>query len=186
MGALKQIHKLVVAASVCAGLAAGPAASQQRDLDELFAALKTAEGDAVVAIEQKIYEEWSQSGSPAMDLLLDRGREAMEAQEWDVAIGHFSALIDHAPDFAEGYNARATAYFQAERFGEALEDIRRTLALNPQHFGAMSGLAIILERIGEDDAALEAWREVAKITPNHPELDEVMERLERRTMGETL
>ena len=65
-----------------------------------------------------------------------------------LAIEHFTALVDHAPEFAEGYNARATAYFQNGQYGPSLEDIRQTLMLNPRHFGAMSGLALILEELG--------------------------------------
>ena len=66
-----------------------------------------------------------------------------------LAIEHFTALIDHAPDFAEGYNARATAFFQTGQFGQSLADIQQTLALNPRHFGAISGLALILgHRLG--------------------------------------
>ena len=158
----------------------------EADLDDLFGALQQAEGDAVAAIEQRIYREWSRSGSPAMDLLLERGRDAMEEQAWDLAIGHFSALTDHAPDFAEGWNARATAFYQVGRYGPALADIRQALALNPRHFGALTGLAVVLERIGRNEMALEAWREVEKLSPNREGLDETLRRLERATLGQTL
>lgn len=134
-------------------------------------------------IENRIYAIWSQSGSDAMDLLLSRGRDAMEAGDMRRAIEHFSALIDHAPEFAEGYNMRATAYFQQERYGLSLEDIRRTLALNPRHFNAMSGLALILEQLGEHEAALDAWREVEKLHPNREGLAESKVRLQRQVEG---
>ena len=91
-----------------------------------------------------------------MDLLLQRGQEAMEAGDLDAAIEHFTALTDHAPDFAEGWNARATAFFQDERYGPALADIERTLALNPDHFGALMGLAMILEQL--DRCPKMRWR----------------------------
>jgi Tfp pilus assembly protein PilF len=121
-----------------------------------------------------------------MDLLLERGREALEAGEIDVAIEHLSALVDHAPDFAEAYNARATAYFQAGHYGLALEDIRQTLARNPRHFGAMSGLALILEEIGEEKGALEAWRGVEALHPQREGVRQAIERLERQVEGVTL
>ncbi len=121
-----------------------------------------------------------------MDLLLSRGREALEAGDTVLAIRHFSALIDHAPDFAEGYNGRATAYFQAGRYGLSLEDIRQTLTLNPRHFSAMSGLALILEELGRPDDALEAWREVERLNPNRDGLKDAITRLEREVEGETL
>ncbi len=155
-------------------------------MDDLFTALQTAEGEAARAIEVKIIDEWSKSGSASMDLLLERGREAMEAEDWVLAVEHFSALIDHAPDFAEGWNARATAYFQLERIGQSLSDIRHALALNPRHFGAWSGLGIIMEQLGREDAALAAWRAVEDLSPNRPDLEDTLQRLERETMGQTL
>lgn len=186
MGSLSRILISVVAAT--AVFAGGSLAQQAEEdpLEDLFAALQTAEGTAVHAIEGKIMQEWSQSGSPAMDLLLERGREAMEEEDWSGAIGHLSALVDHAPDFAEGWNARATAFFQDGRFGLSIADIERTLALNPRHFGALSGLGVIMEQLGREEAALRAWREVEKITPNRPELDETIRRLEQTALGQTL
>ena len=121
-----------------------------------------------------------------MDLLLDRGRDALGEGDTTLAIRHLTALIDHAPDFAEGYNGRATAYFQAGRFGLSLEDIRQTLTLNPRHFGAMTGLAIILEELGKPDEALAAWREVEKLNPNREGLSDAILRLERQVEGEAL
>ncbi len=180
-----RILKSAVAASV---LATGVAIAQGAvdPLDDLFTALQTAEGEAARAIEVKIIEEWSKSGSPSMDLLLERGREAMEAEDWSLAVEHFSALIDHAPAFAEGWNARATAYYQLGRFGQALSDIRNALALNPRHFGALSGLAIIMEQLGREEAALAAWRAIEDLSPNRPDIEETLQRLERDTMGQTL
>ncbi len=148
--------------------------------------LKGADPVAAAQIERRIFEIWSQSGSPSMDLLLTRGRDALEAGDTTLAIRHFTALIDHAPEFAEGYNGRATAYFQAGRYGLALEDIRKTLQLNPRHFSAMTGLALILEELGEREGALDAWREVERLHPNREGLKDAISRLERQVEGETL
>lgn len=130
-------------------------------------------------VEAAIWSRWSRSGSPTADLLLDRGRKAMESGDFGVAIEHLTALVDHAPDFAEGYNARATAYYRAELYGPALADIEMTLALNPQHFGAIMGLALILEETGHPADALSAYRAVSAIHPHRPTLKDAMERLER-------
>lgn len=121
-----------------------------------------------------------------MDLLLQRGRKAMEAGETDIAIEHFTALVDHAPDFAEGWNARATAYFSAGLYGPSIQDIRTTLDLNPRHFGALSGLGIILDELGYEEEALNAYREVKKLHPNRPNVDDAIERLEKQVLGSTL
>ena len=155
-------------------------------MEALFEGLKGADPAAAAQIENRIYALWSQSGSPSMDLLLTRGREALEAGDMVLAIRHFTALIDHAPDFAEGYNGRATAHFQLGRYGLSLEDIRQTLRLNPRHFAAMSGLALILEEIDRPEDALAAWREVEKLHPNREGLKEAIRRLERQVEGETL
>ena len=93
-----------------------------------------------------------------MDLLLKRGREAMAAGRNDEAIEHFTALIDHDPDFAEGWNARATAYFNAGLLGPSVADIAETLKRNPKHFGALSGLGAIYEQLDRKDRALQVYR----------------------------
>ncbi len=182
MGRNGSILKYVVAAF----LISAPAAADDSELEALFEGLKGADPSAAVQIEGRIYEIWSQSGSPSIDLLLTRGRDALEEGDNIKAIRHFTALIDHAPDFAEGYNGRATAYFQVGRFGLSLEDIRQTLRLNPRHFAAMSGLALILEELGHKEDALAAWREVEKLHPNREGLKDAIARLEREVEGETL
>lgn len=178
--------KYAVAAFAAAVSLAFPAAADEAELEALFEGLKTADASAAAQIEARIYDLWSQSGSASMDLLLERGQEAMMAGDTKLAIQHFSALIDHAPDFAEGYNARATAFFQIGQYGPSLEDIQHTLALNPRHFGAMSGLALIFEEIGRPGDALAVWREVKKINPSREGMEEAIRRLERQVEGETL
>lgn len=121
-----------------------------------------------------------------MDLLLDRGRAAMEAGDIPLAIAHFSALVDHAPDFAEGYNARATAYFSAGLYGPALDDLRMALALNPRHFGALTGMALILSELGYDDQALVAWRKVQDLHPQQENLRPALDQLEHAVEGTRL
>ncbi len=155
-----------------------PLAAQQADLEDLFVALKDADEVAAEPIAQKIWDEWSKSGSPAMDLLLSRGRETMEEGDFVLAVEHFSALIDHAPEFAEGYNSRATALFRLNRYGEALEDVRLALALNPRHFGALSGLGTLLDELGYRAEALAAWRGVLEVYPANPNAQKSIRRLE--------
>ena len=109
-------------------LIAAPAIAGTR-LDDLFQQLQTATDEEAGAITQNIWIEWSKSGSASMDLLLKRGQDAMAAGDPQTAIDHLTALIDHAPDFAEGYNERATAYFQIGQLGLSVADIAKTLAL---------------------------------------------------------
>lgn len=173
-------------ASFLAVFAAATAGAQQNDLSDLYDSLREAGPEAASAIENRIWQEWSRSGSPTLDFLLERGRAALEAEEPALAVEHMTALIDHAPGFAEAWNMRATAYFQQGLYGPSLEDIRMALALNPRHFAAMSGLGIILEEIGEKEAALEAWRAVVAIHPHQMGAAEAIERLEREVAGATL
>jgi tetratricopeptide (TPR) repeat protein len=161
-------------------LSAAISVADTAKLDDLFTRLTTADAAEAGRIEQEIWIEWSKSGSPAMDLLLQRGRDAMEAGDLATAIDHFTALIDHAPDFAEGYNARATAYFQEGEFGPSVADIAKTLSLNPRHFGAMAGFGMILEQTNQPDRALEVYTAALAI---HPHLAGVLEAVERIKTG---
>lgn len=183
---MERIRKRLLAgavASVVAALSVGAALAQATDrkaqVESLLAELAQPGREDWTRIEAEITRLWSQSGSPAMDLLLRRGADAIEAGDYAAAIEHLTALTDHAPDFAEGWNARATAFFLMGEYALSLADIERTLALNPQHFGALGGLAAIMEQTGRSDLALTALRAVRAINPNRPGVDESIARLER-------
>jgi tetratricopeptide (TPR) repeat protein len=175
-----------VAALLALFFMAPAAQAQTAALDDLFTRLETADADEAGRIEREIWLEWSKSGSPAMDLLLQRGRDAMDAGDLPAAIEHLTALTDHAPDFAEGWNARATAYFMAGDFGPSIDDIARTLALNPRHFGALAGLGMIFEQIEKPEKALEVYRAALAIHPHMEGVLDSVERLEIETAGQDL
>ena len=181
-----QLHNLVVAALLSLIFSAAAAFGQSAKLDDLFDRLKTVDAEGAGRIEQEIWIEWSKSGSAAMDLLLERGRKAVAAGQLTLAVEHFTALIDHAPDFAEGWNARATAYYQLGQIGPALADIRQTLALNPRHFGALSGFAMILEELDRPKEALEVRKAVQAIHPNAAGVSEAIARLTAGLQGHSL
>jgi tetratricopeptide (TPR) repeat protein len=189
MDIVKRSLRNLVAALCASALFGLPALAQGTDsaeVDRLLGELAKSEQPGWRQIENSILREWSKSGSPAMDLLLRRGTEALESGDLDVAVEHLTALTDHAPDFAEGWNARATVFFQMGEYGLSLEDIRRTLELNPRHFSAMSGLGVIFESLGYEKEALEVYRAVQAIHPHRPELQEALDRLERTVEGENL
>lgn len=164
-----------LALMVCLG-----GAGAAETLDEMFESLAGAESaEEARRIEARIATEWSKSGSPAIDLLWQRGRDALEEGDAEAAIEHFSAAIDHAPGFPEAWHGRATAYFMAERYGPALDDIRETLVLNPRHFGAMRGLAIIMEQIGDEETSIEV---IDRILAIHPFMEDVAEARNRLTL----
>lgn len=155
-----------------------PLEAESADIDDLFAQMQTAPAEQSNRIADQITTLWSDSGSASMDLLLKRGMGALEDGDAQAAIDHFSALVDHAPDFAQAYNARATAYFEAGYFGPALADIRTALALNPRHFEALTGLAVIQEAMEEPEAALQTYRAVLELVPNDEDVLEAVARLE--------
>jgi tetratricopeptide (TPR) repeat protein len=155
-------------------------------LDDLFNRLKTAGAEEAGRIETEIWIEWSKSGSPAMDLLLQRGRDAMDMGDNLQAIEHFTAIIDHSPDFAEAWNARATAYYLAGEFGPSVADIAHVLSLNPRHFGALSGLAMILEESGKLERALEVYKAAIAIHPHMQGAADAVKRLETQAEGQEL
>ncbi len=166
-----------------AQIAASPVGAQTQTLDDLFEDLLVADENSWEDIEKQIWTQWSKSGSKSMDYLLERGRAEMDKGNVNEAIGHFSALIDHAPDFAEGWNARATAWFVADRYGLSIADIRQTLLLEPRHFGALAGLGMIMERMDRPEAALQVYQEAEKIHPHRPDVKAALERLKDQVEG---
>lgn len=186
MTVVAKILKSIVTALCLTIVLGAPVSSQGADIEQLFTDLARPETRDWQRIEQEIWGYWSKSGSDAMDLLLERGRDALQAGDIDGAIEHFTALTDHAPEFAEGWNSRATAYFQAGLYGPSLGDIRRTLALNPRHFGAMSGLGMVLEQLDQPARALFAYRQVQAIHPHRPDLEDTIRRLEKQVSGTSL
>jgi tetratricopeptide (TPR) repeat protein len=154
--------------------------------DDLMERLRTAPEAEAARIAQEVEMSWSRSGSAAMDLLLKRGRDAMQAEDYPLAIEHLTALTDHAPDFAEGFHWRARAYFRAELYGPALDDLEMVLALNPQHYEAIFGLGFMFQEFGNLRRAEELYRRVLTIHPNHENATEALTRLQREGIGREL
>ena len=174
-------HKHIVTAFALTVMITLPGLVQAGKIDDLLAELQAVPADQVeqsARIIDQITAIWSDSGSASMDLLLQRGQEALDSGDMQAAIDHFSALVDHAPEFPEGYHSRAMAYFEAGYFGPALADLRTTLALNPHHFMAMAGLGYILEDTGEVEQALETYRAAMELNPHNENVQKAVARLE--------
>lgn len=153
---------------------------------DLLEQLRMAEPGDAARIERDIARAWSNSGSASMNLLLKRGKDALDIKDFPVAIEHLTALTDHAPEFAEGFHTRAMAYFHADLIGPALGDLEMTLALNPHHFGAMRGLAVIFEKLGDASRAHQAYEMVLRLHPNDEEAQKGVERLRDKVQGREL
>lgn len=166
--------------------AEGPAQSaDQARLETLFANLR-APGEGWRLAETEIIQIWSRSGSAAMDLLLRRGTEALDAGEVEAALFHLTALTDHAPDFAEGWAARGAAHAAAGQFGPAAADLARALALEARHFIALTLLCQMLEEMGTQAGAEAACTASLAIHPHQQEAIDSLARLQYRRDGTLL
>ena len=152
----------------------------------LLEKLRNADEKEAAKVATQIKRSWARSGSASADLLLKRGRDALQAKKPKVAIEHLTALTDHAPDFAEGWHMRASALYQQKLYGPALEDLEKTLTLNPNHFEAIQGLGAIFEQLGDPKRAYEVYEQVLTIHPHHADVLEAMERLESKVKGPAL
>jgi tetratricopeptide (TPR) repeat protein len=186
MSCFNRFLKPIVAATAVATLLLQPMVASASQLDDLLLQLRDADPTAAQIIAKEIELEWSKSGSASADFLLKRGRNAMERSEFDVAIEHFTALVDHAPEFAEGWVSRAGAYFQTGLLGPAVHDLEQALALNPQHYEAILGLAAIFEMLDQPKDAWDAYSQVKAIHPTHPDVTEALQRLEPLVKGQAL
>lgn len=160
--------------------------SRADQLDVLLEELARPDNENWQMTQAQVYRMWNESGSDSMDLLARRADQAMEKKDYATALVHLNDLVRLAPDFAEGWNKRATVYFLKGDLGPSLEDIARTLKLEPRHFGALSGLGIILDRIGDKKGALEAYRRAKAIHPHLDGVDEGIKKLTPEVDGQRL
>src|SRR4051812_45203349 len=155
-----------------------------KNLDFLFEALKAApDADSVKLVEGRIWALWLASGSDTADLLMTRVKTAIDGKDNDLAIELLSAVIGLKPEYVEAWNRRATLYFATKDFSKALGDIRQVLAREPRHFGALSGLGIIMQEFGEDKFALEAFRRALAVNPHLPKIPEFVKTLTEKVEG---
>ena len=126
--------------------AGAPAEARQDDprLDALFEQLLASDDrETARRIEGTIWRIWTESGSATIDELMTLGVAAMGNGQFDTALESFDAIIEAAPDFAEGWNKRATVYYLIEEYPASVRDVEATLRLEPRHFGALSGMGLI-------------------------------------------
>lgn len=150
-------------------LAAAPAFAESRtasSLDRLFGALHaTADPDEANRLTSLIWLIWNHAEDPETDRLMTEGRKALEQLDFDTALARFGAVIEREPKFAEGWNKRATLYYVMGRYRDSIRDIDHVLAPEPRHFGALAGLGMNHEALGDDRRALDAWRRALKVNP---------------------
>jgi tetratricopeptide (TPR) repeat protein len=133
---------------------------------EALAALRGDDPARAARAEAWLWEHWCRSGNPEVDRLLREGTQAMEQGEPAEAIGLFTRIIERAPDFAEGWNKRATARYLAEDYAGAVTDCEETLARNPHHFGALSGQGLCHMALGQFREAAALFRRALAVHPH--------------------
>jgi tetratricopeptide (TPR) repeat protein len=153
-------------------------------LDNLFAQLEQApDAQAATGLEQEIWQHWADSGSPTVNILLERAAAAENAGDAELAGRFLDQASALAPDYAEPWNRRANLAYRAEDYRGAIAAIQETLKREPRHFGAMAGLGLIYEELGQPRAALEAFRAALAIHPHYETALQGVRRLEPRVDG---
>jgi tetratricopeptide (TPR) repeat protein len=160
-------------------------AQRAKILENLYAHLATAEdAQSAAPIVEAIERIWLHSGSDTVSLLMERSLKAVAEKDPELALKLLDAVVDLAPDFAEGWNRRAYVYYMQSDFERALGDLRRVLALEPNHFKALDGLAQILREIGEKKAAIKAYEQLLQVHPNWAGAQQAIDDLTREIEGQ--
>jgi tetratricopeptide (TPR) repeat protein len=162
-----------------------PKGERSRNLDFLFGALKAAPDSASAkVVEDRIWAVWSSGGGDTANLLVSRAKKAADDHDYNLALRLLSSAIEIRPDYTEAWNRRATVYFLQRDYVNSMADIAKVLSREPRHFGALSGLGVILQDIGDERHALEAYRKALAVYPRLKGMEEkvktLTEKVERK------
>ena len=165
----------------------GVAAQDNPRLDILFEKLKsTVEVTEAHEIERQIWSVWLVSGDDRADEIMAEGLRAMAFRYHDTALAAFNEIVRLVPSFAEGWNKRATIFYLMGNYQASIADIETTLALEPRHFGALSGLGLICLTLGDEEKALEAFEAALEFHPYLPGADSHIKELRQRIKGKRI
>jgi len=160
-------------------------ADRAKVLGDLYDRLRQAQdAESAAPIASTIEELWLQSGSDTVDVLMSRAIILVQDNNFDQAIEILDSVTTIAPEYSEGWNQRATVYFLKRQYDRSLNDIRQVLALDPRHFKAINGLALILQELGDKPAALKAYRKALQVHPHLGGADQAIKELEREVEGQ--
>jgi tetratricopeptide (TPR) repeat protein len=159
-------------------------ADRSKGLDFLFGALKVAPDEASAKhVEARIWALWMQTPSDTAALLMMRAKAAMDAQQMDVALKLLDSVVKLRPDYVEGWNRRATLYYLQNDYVHSLEDIEQVLVREPRHFGALAGLGMIMQDLGDEKRALDAFRKALAVNPHLDKVPELVKTLTEKVEG---
>lgn len=161
-----------------------PRVERGKNLDFLFGALKAAPDVASAKhVEARIWAVWSQTSSDTAAILLTRAKSAIAAKNPDVALKLLDSLVKLRPDYVEAWNARATLFYLQDNYDRSLDDIRQVLAREPRHFGALAGLGMIMQELGEEKRALDAFRKALEVNPHLDKIPDLVKTLTEKVEG---
>jgi tetratricopeptide (TPR) repeat protein len=178
---LARVRLFAVALALAGCLAAAPAQAADARLDRLFERLIATQDQAdAKAIERSIWQIWLDPKDSSTQSLLDLALVAEQRGDQLGAFALFDAIVVLKPDYAEGWNRRATILFQLGRLDESKADAEKVVALEPRHFGALSGLGLIAQARNDDTAALEAFERALAVNPHMPQIRTAVDDLRRK------
>jgi len=154
--------------SAPASLTQTPVVQSDNPVDSLFVELlRERDPKRARQIADRIGAQWSDSGSATGNLLMQWASEAIAKKKNGLALDLLDQVTVLWPEYVEGWNRRATLHYIMDDYAKSMIDINRVLALEPRHFGALAGMAAILERSGKDDLALQAWEQILTVFPTN-------------------
>ncbi|OLC10437.1 MAG: hypothetical protein AUH77_01105 [Candidatus Rokubacteria bacterium 13_1_40CM_4_69_39] len=147
------------------------------DIPRLARALRDADPLVRTFAESALWQVWSRSGDAEVDRLLALGVEQMQARDGEAAVETFTRVIARRPEFAEGWNKRATVYYLLGEYTKSLADCDEVLKRNPYHFGALSGYGMIYLQLDQPTRALEYFERALAVNPNLSSVQEAADQL---------
>jgi tetratricopeptide (TPR) repeat protein len=156
-------------------------------LDKLFSELKRERNEHVAdRISRQIWQQWLDSGSATVDLLMQWANDAIQTKKYPVALDFLDQIIALDPSYAEGWNRRATVHYMMGDYTMSMADIDKTLQLEPRHFGALAGMAEILKDTGRKELALKAYERALQVYPMMRSAQSAVETLTQDLAGQDI
>ena len=182
---MRDIIKILAALALFIGITNTQADQAKPELDALFKTLKTSTNLIEISeVQNKIWFHWYElpSDAVALQTIFDEGMKALHFGQPQIAVGHFTRVIDNAPQFAEAWNRRATTFFMLGDYEASLSDIQQTLILEPRHFGALGGLSMIFENTEQFEKAIQAEKLLLDLMPNNQLIQDRIDQLKQKAL----